>query len=114
MHDRLFAGQEEWAKSAGVARVFDGYAAQLGLDMPAFRDCTANDHTAAVVMGDAIEAAAGGVNGTPAFFLIGPGGRRPIAGAVSWPVLQRELETVLAPAAPGQTPPTAPDSTPGR
>lgn len=112
MHDRLFAAQREWSTANNTAALLEGYATELRLDMAAFRDCTANDRTASVIMGDVIEAAAGGVNGTPAFFLAGPGGRRAIAGAPEWAQLRTAIEEALAPAPAGtpapQNPPPAP------
>jgi protein-disulfide isomerase len=101
MHDRLFASQREWSGAPNAVQLFEGYATGLRLDMPAYRDCTANDRTSSLIAGDLTEAAAGGVNGTPAFFMSGPGGRRPLNGAVPWEEMRTAIEAVLtAPATP--------------
>jgi len=97
MHDRLFAAQPEWSGSRNATQRFEGYAQAIGLDMAAYRDCTANDRTASMIIGDVLEAR--GVNGTPAFFIAGPGGRRSIPGLPDWDGLRQEIEAVMAPPA---------------
>jgi protein-disulfide isomerase len=97
MHDRLFAAQPEWSGSANASQRFEGYAEALRLDMTAYRECTANDRTASMIIGDVLEAR--GVNGTPAFFMSGPGGRRSVPGLPTWEVLRQEIEAVLTPTA---------------
>lgn len=94
MHDRLFATQQEWGNAPDAARRFDAFAAELKLDMPAFRDCTANDRVAALILGDAMKAAGAGIGGTPAFIV---NGSKLLNGAVTFPQLQTEIEAALAP-----------------
>ena len=94
MHDRLFATQQEWGNAPNAAQRFDAYASELKLDMPAFRDCTANDRVAALILGDAMKAAGAGIGGTPAFIL---NGSKLLNGAVTFAQLQAEIEAALAP-----------------
>lgn len=98
MHDRLFATQREWSGAADAMRRFDAFATELGLDMAAFRDCTANDRVAQLIIGDALKAAGGGISGTPSFVI---NGTRMLGGAVSFDQMKTELDAALAgPAAP--------------
>ena len=97
MHDRLFATQREWSGMADAARRFDAYAGEIGLDMAAFRDCTANDRVAQLIIGDALKAAGGGINGTPTFVI---NGTRLLGGAVTFEQMKTELDAALAGAPP--------------
>jgi protein-disulfide isomerase len=94
MHDRLFATQQEWGNAPDAARRFEGFAGEMQLDMAAFRDCTANDRVAALILGDAMKAAGAGIGGTPAFIV---NGTKLLNGAVTFPQLQAELDAALAP-----------------
>lgn len=102
MHDRLFATQAEWSGMADAAGRFDAFATELGLDMAAFRDCTANDRVAQLIIGDALKAAGGGINGTPAFII---NGTRLMQGAVPFEQMKAELDAALA-----GTPPPPPSN----
>ena len=102
MHDRLFATQREWSAQADAVRRFERLAQELSLDMDAYRDCTANDRTAPIIVNDAMQAAGAGINGTPAFILNGPGGQRAMSGAVPFDQFAREMDAVLS----GQPAPT--------
>ncbi len=93
MHDRLFAAQREWSDDAGAATRFDAYAAELKLDMAAFRDCTANDRVASIIVGDAMKASGAGINGTPAFII---NGSKLLSGAIPFEQLRTELDAALA------------------
>jgi len=115
MHDRLFATQREWSGQADAVQRFERIAGELRLDMAAWRDCTANDRTASLIVADAMQAAEARINGTPTFILNGRGGQRALSGAVPFDQFAREMDAVLAgqPAAapgaqgpPAQTPPT--------
>jgi protein-disulfide isomerase len=101
MHDRIFAAQREWSGAADAARRFDAFATELGLDMAAFRDCTANDRVAQLIVGDALKAAGGGINGTPAFII---NGTRLMSGAVTFDQMKSELDAALASPAPAPPP----------
>lgn len=105
MHDRLFAAQREWSGEPDAVRRFEGYAEELGLEMPEYRDCMLNGRTAALVVSDAMEAASAGVSGTPSFLINSAAGQRVLGGAVPFDQLARELDALLA----GQ--PLQPDTT---
>lgn len=111
MHDRLFATQREWNGQADAAQRFERLAQELQLDMPAYRDCTANDRTAPLIVADAMQAAEARINGTPTFILNSRNGQRALTGAVPFDQFSREIDALLAgppAAAPDQTPPPAP------
>ena len=97
MHDRLFATQRDWSSATDAARRFEGFATELGLDMASFRDCTANDRVAQLIIGDALKAAGGGISGTPAFVI---NGTRFLGGAVTFDQMKAELDAALASPAP--------------
>lgn len=100
MHDRLFATQREWTAATEPARVFAAQAAALGLDTLAFRDCTDNDRVAPVILGDLLQAAQAGINGTPTLILMankdGSQARKVLVGAQPFETLSREIDALLA------------------
>lgn len=113
MHDRLFAAQREWSAEPDAVQRFERMAQELSLDMAAFRDCTANDRTASIIINDAMQAAGAGIEGTPAFIINSPNGQRAMSGAVSFEQFSREAEALLsgAPAvAPQQPQPPQPQT----
>jgi protein-disulfide isomerase len=96
MHDRLFATQREWSGQADAGARFERLAQALQLDMGAYRDCTANDRVASVIVNDAMQASQAGINGTPAFILNSPAGQRALSGAVPFEQFAREMDALLA------------------
>jgi protein-disulfide isomerase len=115
MHDRLFATQREWSGQADAGARFERLAQALQLDMAAYRDCTANDRTAPIIISDAMQAAEAGINGTPAFILLSSAGQRSLSGAVPFEQFAQEMDALLAgqPApAPAQPQGTAPPRQP--
>ncbi|HEX8361297.1 MAG TPA: DsbA family protein, partial [Longimicrobium sp.] len=77
-----------------AAQRFEGFAGELSLDMAAYRDCTANDRVAALILGDAMKASGAGIGGTPAFIV---NGSKLLNGAVTFDQLKTELDAALAP-----------------
>lgn len=71
MHDLLFQRQEAWAGKPDAEAIFEGYAAELGLNVARFRTDVASDAVRARVQRDADGGRALGINGTPTFFLNG-------------------------------------------
>lgn len=114
MHDRLFAAQREWGGQADAAQRFERMAQALQLDMAAYRDCTANDRTASLIISDATQAAEAGVQGTPAFILTSRAGQRSLSGAVPFEQFAAEMDSLLAaqPAGPVRPEQAAPAPTP--
>jgi protein-disulfide isomerase len=113
MHDRLFATQREWGGQADAGQRFERFAQELQLNMADWRDCTANDRAAPLIVGDAMQAAEARINGTPMFILNSRNGQRSLSGAVPFADFAREIDALLAapaaapaPGAPApQTPP---------
>ncbi len=77
MHDKLFANQHAALDPASL----EGYARELGLDVPRFQADLASPLSAATIERDQELAGGLGLNGTPAIFINGrrlPGGAAPI------------------------------------
>jgi protein-disulfide isomerase len=110
MHDRLFATQREWGGQADAPRRWEGFARDLRLNMADWRDCTANDRTAPLIVGDAMQAAEARINGTPTFILNSRNGQKALTGAIPFEEFARELDALLA--APAAAPPAAAPQTP--
>lgn len=106
MHDRLFATQRQWSGQADAGARFERLAQALQLDMAAYRDCTANDRVASIIVNDAMQAAQAGINGTPAFILNSPAGQRALSGAVPFEQFAQEMDALLAGRPPAEAPPT--------
>lgn len=106
MYHALFDGQAEWSASEDAADMFKGYAAGLDLDTEAYDKCLDEGETSDAVAQSAQEAAALGLNGTPAF-TIGDG---QLFGALPFEEFQNAFEIVLAGGElPTPTPPPTPD-----
>jgi protein-disulfide isomerase len=69
MHDRLFAGQAEWIGERRPEEVFRGYAAEIGLDAPAFRACFEDEGGKDRTEAANRAARAAAVRATPTFFI---------------------------------------------
>ncbi len=94
MHDVLFASQGEWSGNPNVESLFNGYAADLGLDADRFATCLAERTHETAVMADLDEGIGFGVRGTPAFFINGKNlsGAHPYATFVD--AIEQEASTV--------------------
>ncbi|HEU0014962.1 MAG TPA: thioredoxin domain-containing protein [Longimicrobium sp.] len=108
LHDRLFATQREWSGQADAAKRFAGFAREAGVDMAAFSECVDNDRTAGLIVGDAMQAASAGINGTPTFMLMSRAGQKALSGAIPFEQLSHEIEAMLA--APASATPPPPSS----
>jgi protein-disulfide isomerase len=69
MHDRLFAGIDEWSGKENAVEVFKGYASELGLDAAAFASCLDSGEMAAEVEAQAQEGVNRGARSIPTFFI---------------------------------------------
>lgn len=69
VHDRLFAGQQEWVGLADPATAFARYARDAGVPMDAWNACVAADRVAPLILQDVIFAASSRVSGTPTFMI---------------------------------------------
>jgi len=88
MHDRIFAGQSEWAGSSEAKQIFIQYAEELGLDRGRFRECLDSGRYQEEVRQDFKDGASYGVTGTPTFFING----RKLVGAQPFSTFQRLIE----------------------
>ncbi|MEA3335662.1 MAG: thioredoxin domain-containing protein [Chloroflexota bacterium] len=77
MHDRLFAGQQQWSGNPAAVDVYKGYADQLNLDRTTFDACLDGGTYSDVVMANLQEGSGFGIQGTPGFFV----NRQPLPGA---------------------------------
>ncbi len=71
MHDRIFAGQTEWNTAATTKPkgAMVGYAKELGLDVKKFEECYDSQRMIPRIKGNAAEAQARRVDGTPTFII---------------------------------------------
>jgi protein-disulfide isomerase len=76
VHQRLFANQKTWSEAARPGPLLEGYAREAGVDLAAFRSCTADDQVARMLVQDISFAIGHGVGSTPTFVLL----REPAAG----------------------------------
>ena len=72
MVDTLFTRQPEWGEQKdSQAPLFSAYAAELGLDIPAFEASMASDKYLDKIAADKLQAQELGVNATPTFYING-------------------------------------------
>ncbi len=91
MHDRLFAGIDEWANE-GAADQFRAYAAEIGLDANAFGACLNENRYAGAVADDQALGTMRGVGSTPTFFL----NDQPLVGAYPLDTFNQAIAAVAA------------------
>ena len=87
MHDRLYAGQQEWRKNGAPTPVYQRYAQELGLDPTRFAACLADARTEARTQQATAVAQRLGIRATPTFAVDGEG----IEGALPLDVFQKLL-----------------------
>jgi protein-disulfide isomerase len=95
MHDKLFAGQNDWAAVAtrdDPKAAFQGYAKSLGLDMNAFNQCYDSRKHMGVVAANGAEAARRGANSTPTFII----GDKMLSGLQPYDVLKKLVDSARA------------------
>ena len=85
MHDRIFAGQNEWnsqaARSASkVKRVLKGYVGPLGMDVGAWEECYDSERMLPVIAANRNEAGRLRISATPTFVI----GNRVVPGPISY------------------------------
>ena len=71
MHDKLYAGQQEWSGNEGAVDIFAKYAGEVGVDAAKVKACIESGKQTAAVQADLQEGIQLGVQGTPTFFLNG-------------------------------------------
>ena len=90
--DLLFANQSDWKSASAPEEVAEGYAQEVGLDMPRYRTCFENDEFLWRVQAHTALANELGVRGTPTFLLVGFG---TIPGALPLETFRQVIDTVL-------------------
>ena len=92
MHDRLYAGQQEWRKNGAPTPVYERYAKELGLDAVRFAACLSDARTEPRTRRATDAATRLGIRATPTFAIDGQG----IEGALPLDVFQKVLRERLA------------------
>ncbi len=87
MHDRLYAGQQEWRKNGTPTPVYRRYARELGIDAERFTACLADGRTESRTKRASAVAQSLGIRATPTFTIDGQG----IEGALPLDVFQKML-----------------------
>jgi protein-disulfide isomerase len=98
MHDKLFSAQDEWVNldNAGAVAKYKTYAAAIGLNAADFATCIDTHATKSVIQKDITDAAPAGIDGTPGFWIIGPGGKtKQISGAYPYATFQAAFDEML-------------------
>lgn len=90
-HDKLFAGQEEWAGQGAPTPVFQRYAKDIGLDEAKFSSCVVNQQFLRKIQDDEAEGKANRVEGTPTFFV----GNKRFVGVLDEKTWEAELDALL-------------------
>ena len=71
MHDLLYEQQKSWETTGNASSVFEGYAAQLGLNIETYKKDYASNEVNDVINADYNEGQKLNITGTPTFFLQG-------------------------------------------
>lgn len=93
MHDRIFAGQQEWSSAPNPSELFTQYAAAIRLDTAAFQRCVQEDQVAPILINDIMQVAQNGISGTPAFVL---NNSETLSGALPFSEFRTKIEAALA------------------
>ena len=88
----IFEHQSEWKATATPEELAEGYAVDVGLDMPRYRTCFENDELLWRVQAQTRWATDLGIRGTPTFFIVGFG---PIQGALPLDTFREIFDTLL-------------------
>lgn len=91
MHDLLFEKQNEWAKVANVAPIFESYATLLGLSVDQFKADYISDEVKKLVRAHRVHATKSGLSSTPTFFLNGQKIENPTSVYAFKQLIQAEL-----------------------
>jgi protein-disulfide isomerase len=100
MHDRLYAGQDEWSDLLDPAMksplpVFRKYAKELGLDVATWESCVTTQKYTAKIKGNQAEGNRRNVAQTPTFVI----GDKQVAGALPYDEFKKLVDGVIADAA---------------
>ncbi len=101
MHDRIFAGQDSWATRPGesdaaanrrAARLFAGYAKEIGLDESGWSRCVEEQRHLERIRANRQVGIERRVRSTPTFVV----GNQMVAGSLSYDALKRLVDQALA------------------
>lgn len=100
MHDRLFAGQDEWGLTSDEASqltdnpvpIFEGYAKTIGLNTTQFNQCLESRKDNARVIANVAEGYRRNVNRTPTFFING----KPLLGGQTYDDIKQAVDDAAA------------------
>jgi hypothetical protein len=108
-HDYVFGQQSQWSSSNDAADLFEGYAAQVGMNRDAFATCLRSDKYQKEVSESYQLGTTLGVGGTPTLFINGKKVQETPRTRAEWDELIRQETGNAAAAAPAATAPaTAP------
>ena len=96
MAETLFERQPEWKPASEPEPILERIAAELGLDMEAYRTCMSSDEFLWRVQAHSALARQVGVRGTPTFIVVG---YAPFSGALPLELFEQIIDTVLVQAA---------------
>ncbi len=91
MHNKLYATQKDWEKTADPTGTYVGYAKELGLDTDKFKTALTDKKFQSVIDQDTADATALNVNATPTFYFNG----EKYAGGSSYAELSAKVESLL-------------------
>lgn len=92
MHDRIFAGQNEWAASRNPKGIFKDFAGEIGLDVPKWEECYEDGRHQARIEANRAEGERRGVSSTPSFVI----GRRLVPGSLPYDVIKAYVDSATA------------------
>jgi protein-disulfide isomerase len=94
MHDRVFAGQNEWNGEAtsNPKKIFKQYVTQLGLDVTKWESCFDSQAHLSTIKGNAAEAARRNIAQTPTFII----GDKVIPGSITYDQFKKYTDDAIA------------------
>lgn len=93
MRDRIFQEQPEWKRASDPVVLLQGYARDVGLDVPRWTRCVQEERRADRIASGTSLGLRSGVRGTPTFFLIGHG---TVPGSLPLDLFRQILDEALA------------------
>ncbi len=96
MHDKIFETQATWSNATDIIPTLKQYAADLKLNTGTFNTCLDSGAYKDEVAKDMADGSAAGIDGTPGFWVLGPGGKsEQISGAVPFADFQKAIDSML-------------------
>jgi protein-disulfide isomerase len=94
MHDRLFAGQDEWSQEVtrNPMKVLSGYAKDLGLDIKTWENCVLTQKHLSRIAGNLNEGTRRNIAQTPTFVI----GDKQVAGSLNFDEFKTLVDSALA------------------